>query len=316
MLHVACSTNLRFAPDCAVMLVSLVATNRAESIHVHLLHDDSLAPDRAAALRELVVRSGGCCDVIEVSERDSQRWPVSDRFPANAWHRVWLADLLPQLSRVVYVDADVLFRASLRELWETDLAGNVLGAVTQYLYPGMAPRITRSLGLGDVSAYFNSGVLLIDLQRWRDEGVTHEIAEFARSHALVWPDQDALSGVLHARRLYLHPRWNAMPGIWDLPARRLPYRDDETREACARPAVVHFLGPHKPWHYRSKSPFRAEWFDLLRDTPWRDREIEGRSLGHALLRPLPSLWAYKVETAVNRWPALARLGGARIPSGL
>lgn len=296
------------------MLASLVATNPPESLHVHLLRDESLPPEVASALGDLVRAAGGVCDVIDVPLESREQWPDSDRFPANAWYRVRLAELLGDLPRVLYVDADVLMTARLDELWATDLGGCVLGAVTQYLYPAMIPRVQNELDLPGISTYFNSGVLLIDLARWRADRITDAIKEYVSSHMLVWPDQDSLSGVLHSRHHYLHPRWNAMPGIWELSPRHLPYPAHEVREAAADPAIVHFLGPHKPWHYRCKSRYRADWFRYLEQTPWAGRAMEGRSIGHALLRPLPLLWAYNVEAAISRWPALARLGGASMPS--
>jgi lipopolysaccharide biosynthesis glycosyltransferase len=306
VIQLACSTDLRFAPDCAVMLSSLMATNPPESLHVHLLRDEALPPEAAGALSELVTKPGGRCDVIEVPTDRGRHWPASGRFPAAAWYRVRLAELLPDHLRILYVDSDVMFVAPVDELWATELDDCVIAAVTQYLYPAMVPRVARELDLPDVSGYFNSGVLLMDLERWRSQEITTAIADYGRSHHLVWPDQDSLSGVLHSRRLPLHPRWNAMPGIWEMPRRVLPYSEDQVREAAENPAIVHFLGPHKPWHHRCRSSFRDQWFSYLKNTPWRDREIEGRTAGQTLLRSLPPLWAYNVEVALERWPIILR----------
>jgi lipopolysaccharide biosynthesis glycosyltransferase len=185
-----------------------------------------------------------------------------------------------------------------------DLNGHPIAATTQYLYPNMVARVEHDLGL-DVTSYFNSGVLLLDLDAWRTNGLTDALAEHVRKHMrqLVWPDQDALNGVLHSQRTPLHPRWNAMPGLWELPMRQLPYTRDEVAEARDDPAIVHFLGPYKPWHYRSKSPYRADWFRYLERTPWRGRKIEGRRPVHALLRLLPAPSAYRAEALLGPWAA-------------
>lgn len=283
------------------MLASLVATNPPDSIHVHLLHDDSLPMTSVARLREVVVAAGGQCDAIDVPRDDRGKWPDSDRFPANAWYRIRLPKLLTDLPRVLYIDADTLFTAPLDGLWRTDLGDDLLGAVTNPLYASMVPRIQADLGLPAATSYFNSGVLLIDLDAWRAERITEAILAFVRTHPLTWPDQDSLNGVLHARRLHLHPRWNAMPGLWALPSRYLPYTVAEVRDACAHPSIVHFVGPHKPWHFRNRHPYRSDWFRYLDQTPWRGRPIEGRSFWQAVLRPMPAVWAYNVEVTVGRW---------------
>jgi lipopolysaccharide biosynthesis glycosyltransferase len=300
-LQIACSTNERFAADCAVMLASLVATNPPESLHVHLLHDESLSAGAIDSLRALVAGAGGGFDSLAVAEDPAEGWPGSDRFPLNAWYRVRLPELLPELDRALYLDADALISARLDELWSTDLDGALVGAITNPLYDSMVPRIQDDLGVPDRASYFNSGVLLIDLAGWRSEGITDAIRAFVGEHPIMWPDQDALNGVLYRRRLHLHPRWNAMPGLWDLPARYLPYTANEIGEATAHPAIVHFVGPYKPWHFRSRHPFRGQWFVYLERTPWRGRPVEGRSLWQAMLRPLPGVWAYNVEVTVARW---------------
>lgn len=307
MLHLACSTDGRFAADCAVMLASLMASNKDVEVHVHLLHDASLTADAVRGLGALVTSAGGTFETITEAEAGSTGLPRSERFPVRAWYRVLLPDLLGQLDRVLYVDADALITSSLQPLWETDLHGSLVGAVTNPLFANMVPRLQSDLGLPDGRSYFNSGVLLMDLDAWRAQGTTEAVLDFASRHpGLIWPDQDALNGVLHASRHRLHPRWNAMPGLWELPRRYMPYSDQEMAEAASDPAIVHFVGPHKPWHYRSKHPYRAEFFRYLRHTAWRDRPVEGRSPWQAALRPLPWLWAYRVEVTKERVRAEAR----------
>lgn len=316
MLHVACSADERFAPDLAVMLASLTAAHRPEALHVHLLHDDGLSAGSAAALRELVSGPGGRCDLHPVPAVGAGA--ASARFPATAWYRIDLPELLPGLDRVLYLDADTLVLGSLEELFATDLGGLPLGAVSTYLYPSMVSRIVAELGIADVRTYFNSGVLLLDLAVWRAQGTSAAVAAFARDHPLVWPDQDALNGVLHGHHARLHPRWNAMPGLWELPASWMPYDAVEAEQARRDPAVVHFVGPYKPYHFRSRSPYRGCWHAQLAQTPWRERPLQGRTLRHRLLRRLPPARATELEIAVmrhraslhaavvRRFPALAR----------
>lgn len=297
MLHVACATDARFAADCAVLLTSLTSTNDPAAIHVHLLHDDSLSGSDRDALREIVVRAGAGFEAISELGRETLTLAQSERFPLRIWYRVLLPDLLPEVSRVLYIDADAMIAAPLDELWERDLEGNLVGAVTNPLYTSMVPRIVSDLGLSGAASYFNSGVLLMDLAAWRAADTVSAVIDFARRHVIAWPDQDALNGVLHNQRLRLHPRWNAMPGLWELPRRFLPYTDDEVREAAEKPAIVHFVGPYKPWHYRSRHPYRQLYFEYLEHTPWSGRPIEGRSARQAFLKRLPTVWAHRIELA-------------------
>ncbi len=303
VLHIACAADARFAADCAVMLTSLLDTHRPESLHVHLLHDDALPPDAVTALCEIVRAPGGRCEPVSVPTEMAAMTPSSSRFPSTAWHRIRLPELLPEVSRVLYVDADTLFAASVDELFATDLGGLPLGAVTTYLFPSMVARITSELAIRDPRDYFNSGVLLLDLDVWRAERLGDLVAGFVRTHTVIWPDQDSLSGVLHTRRLSLHPRWNAMPGLWELPESWMPYQPEEIERARRDPAIVHFLGPYKPWHHRSKSPYRNRWLEYLSQTVWHGRPIEGRTPYHRALRAMPPGAAARLEIAIDPWRA-------------
>lgn len=280
------------------MLSSLVATNVEGGLHVHLLHDGSLLAGDIDALRTIVSGAGGVLTARSGLDVRSSGLPASERFPIRAWYRIMLPAVLEELDRVLYIDADALIVGPLDELWRTELGSCLVGAVTNPLYAEMVPRIRTELGLPDASRYFNSGMLLLNLSAWRSANVTEQLVQFVDAHPrLIWPDQDALNGVLHEHRLHLHPRWNAMPGLWELGRRYLPYAWDEREAARRDPAIVHFVGPHKPWHYRSRHPYRSVYFRYLEQTPWHARPIEGRSAWQAVLRRLPARTAYELEVA-------------------
>ena len=306
MIHVACSADHRLAGDCAVMLRSLLTTNRDQPITVHFLHDQRLAAADLDGLRVVVEGAGGTWQPHLVTPTEGQ-FPWTDRYGFSAWYRILLPDVLSDLDRVIYLDADLLILGSLAELWRLPLEGASIAAVTQPTLPEVLPRL-RDLGLPHAGRYFNSGVMVMDLRRLREDGRVAQVAELIRSAAvdMPWADQDPLNAVLHDERLELHPRWNVMTPVFDLPARMLPWTADAIDEAKTSPAVVHFIGEFKPWHYRCHHPYRQAWFDQLAATPFAGRPIEGRTLTHVLLRPLPPRWQPRVEASVRRLAARGR----------
>jgi lipopolysaccharide biosynthesis glycosyltransferase len=211
------------------------------------------------------------------------------RIPLVMWYRVFLPELLPSADRVLYLDADTLVVAPLSPLWDEPLDGSYLAAVSNVLEPQYAAR-PAELGLPATQAYFNSGVLLFNLDAMRADRCTHEILRVARDEKLLWPDQDALNVVLGARRVALHPRWNCMNSLYLLPEAYDTFPRDVVDDACRRPAIVHFEGPKlaKPWHYLSKHPYRGAYEHHRRNTPWPDVAVEGRTWRNRLLRPLPT----------------------------
>ncbi len=186
----------------------------------------------------------------------------------------------------------------LRPLWETDLAGHLVGAVDNPVLGDDRVRVVRDYGLPDADLYFNSGMMLLDLDGLRGTGCADDIVRFVRDQAveMPWADQEPLNAVLWDRRLRLHPKWNVMNACYDLPARKLPWSEAEIREAIADPRIVHFHGPYKAWHHRLRHPFKQLWASHLGDTPYHDRPVEGRTTRHTLLRAVGPRAAARVET--------------------
>ena len=217
MMHVACAAQGAYVPHSAAMLHSVLA-HAGEPVTVHYLHGDGLPAAARRALGDMVERGGGTMRPHRVGAEAVAGYPADDRFTAAMWYRVLLPELLPNVERVLYLDADAIAVDSLAPLWATDLGEHWVGAVTNVLEPWAAGR-PAELGLDGPGAYFNSGVLLLNLEQIRRDGRGEALRAFARERGgeLLWPDQDALNVVLGPRRLPLAPRWNCMNAVLAFP---------------------------------------------------------------------------------------------------
>jgi len=216
-----------------------------------------------------------------------------------------LPALLPDCERVLYLDSDLIATDDLAPLWKTPLADHLLGAVTNPIYPFMRPHFRLDLGIERAEDYFNSGVLLMNLERMRSEDLTSQVCSFARARPeLGAPDQDALNVVCRDRWLRLHPRWNVQSTLFELMPAELPLAPEQVAEALAAPAVIHYIGPSKPWHYLCTHPRRSMYFAHARGTPWGEPPIVGRSIRNIVLRRLPLSWTYRWATAERAFNAV------------
>jgi lipopolysaccharide biosynthesis glycosyltransferase len=119
--------------------------------------------------------------------------------------------------------------------------------------------------------YFNSGVLLMDLERWRSEGITEEVLAHAKRYRrhLRFPDQDALNSVLATRWLELEPRWNSVLNVvWGLRRGATPRARRAYDAVLERPAILHFLAGPKPWQPGAFFHRRFLFFHYLDRTKW------------------------------------------------
>lgn len=299
VLHLACTADAAFIPHCAAMLHSVCTQHSA--VHVHFLYDDSLPAASRLQLGQFVGSLGAQWQTWRIEPAQAAFFPDHPRFGRLAWYRVLLPQLLPQLDRVLYLDADMIVADRLDAIWHLDLGDHALAAVTNPLYPEMSTAFLSELGLPSIAEYFNSGMLLLNLDEWRRRNIVAAILKFVQEGVGLdtWPDQNALNAVLWRRRLPLSPRWNALSVVYDLADSLLPWNAEELADARRRPAIIHFIGHYKPWHYRCKHPFRELYFKHLRQTPWRDLPLEGRTLYHRLMRLLPWLFGLRLENRMR-----------------
>jgi lipopolysaccharide biosynthesis glycosyltransferase len=258
-----------YVAHAATMIHSVAAQH--PDVEVHFLHTPNFV------WREEIVELGVTTVFHEIGFERTASLPVRDYFTSAMWLRIFLPELMPDDDKVLYLDADTLAVSSLQELWDTDLSGYALGAVTNVFQHNHAQR-PAELGLPGPEVYFNSGVLLINLADWRANDTTLRLIDVAGDD-LAWPDQDALNLVLSDRRLPLHPRWNAMNSLdWDSAAD--VFGEDAVMEARADPGIRHFEGPdqNKPWHRECRGALRDLYFEHRAATAWPDVELIGEEL--------------------------------------
>lgn len=269
-LELACSSSRAFLPHAATMLASAVPHLGADA-RVHLLLADEI-PDRERQALASVVSDRGAEPVVHTMDPERFRGLKSGgAFAKPVWFRTALGELLPETNRVIYLDSDLLVLDSLVPLWETDLGTSWLGAVTNVFPDQELARLhCERLGI-DAGRYFNSGVLLLDLERMREGRAFERVREFAIANreALIFADQDSLNGALAEQRLQLHPRFNLMLGIELHPWADEVHSPEAIAEARANPVIRHFEGgTNKPWLPQAPEEARHQWERLRAQTPW------------------------------------------------
>jgi lipopolysaccharide biosynthesis glycosyltransferase len=228
--------------------------------------------------------------------------PIEDRLPADVptvgrlnratYGRLLAVDLLPQdVKRVVYLDADLIVREDLSPLFDADLGTSPIAAVQSATVPhvsnpyGLAA--WRSLELAPDLPYLNSGVLVIDTDRWRQRDLGRAVLDFVARHRdeLHTADQDGFNGVLRGDFARLELRWNQEATLRE-PSHfaYTAFDRNEVDEAINNPAIIHFTGADKPWKQGCRDTATAEWRALLGRTDYRNVKPEPPSARQRLVR--------------------------------
>lgn len=218
---------------------------------------------------------------------------VSGHVSPTAYARLLMHRLLPPgIGKILYIDADILFRRDVGLLWDEPLDDNVMLAVTDAGAPVLdaavaLPHFDRcgrwlvtprpipnyeACGLSPHARYFNSGVMLIDLVRWRERGIGDRALEVLHEHErhVLWWDQYALNIVLAGQWGELDGRWNQVAAIFRYPNWRSSPLDRRVFKAIRHdPWVVHFCSADKPWRRESRHPWTGRYRAMIRRTAWR-----------------------------------------------
>lgn len=256
----------RYAIPLAAMLQSALATLRPDrTLSVHLVDMGLAAADRDR-LTTLAARHDA---VLEWHDGDASAFeslPLTRRMTSATYARLALPELLPDLRKVIWLDADVVVAADLDRLWHTDLDGHDVLAVQDPCVPHVSSRYGvqrwRELGLPARAKYFNAGVMVLNLERWRVDGIATRVRAYLGDHhdeCMFW-DQDGLNAVLCGRWGELDLRWNECSGF-------TPRERPEAR--ALEPWIVHFTGRLKPWLLpRTTRGARGLFYRRLDETPW------------------------------------------------
>lgn len=237
-----------YIPPLQVMLTSLYMNNPGEDVEMYLLHS-RLQEKELEPLEKQCGRLGYKFFPVKIEDSWFSQAPVTKQYPREMYYRLLAPCFLPQkLHRILYLDPDILVINSLKPLWETDMKGRLFAAAAHTGKTNLANNINQ-VRLGTTHKYFNSGVLLINLDQGRKEILPEEIFRYAGEHAkeLLLPDQDILNAVFGSRTLELDDY------LWNYDARNYSTYLLRSGGVCdmdwvmGNTGILHFCGKTKPW---------------------------------------------------------------------
>lgn len=255
---IICAFNDRYLSLANVALFSLATHMKtARSVNVHLLQS-GIPEQRQSALEERLEDVGLIVSWHDVPALMSSSQPLVGSLARMSphYHRLLLDHVLPaDTAKAIYLDVDVLVRADIDQLWRTELNDSLVGACVDYLPTfGTAVQNFQALGIAAEAKYFNTGVLLVNLDLWRAAGISRKVLDCTEQNSAYLNaqgkfhqyDQYGINVVLHDRWHELHERWNY--------GSEKPFADA---------AVVHFVGNGKPLSPTCTAQFRDMFFDYL-----------------------------------------------------
>lgn len=201
---------------------------------------------------------------------------ANPHFPRSTFLRLFVDDLAAEFDRIAYLDSDISFLADPTPLLDmVPRAAPVIATYDMALMIDMQFR--RRLSMSADAAYFNAGIMIMDLKAMRSEGTLKAARAFGLANPQLcnFADQDALNAVLDGHWQVLDWRWNTVNYM----SNRLP----------GQPFIRHFAG-NKPWNRKKvgvEQRFVDEWRADLEASPWSGRftETDAKMRARAVVQP-------------------------------
>lgn len=202
----------------------------------------------------------------------------TDRGSMAQYSRLYLADLYPSsVKKVLYLDCDTIVLSSIEEIWNINLGDNIIAALND----AFSSLYRRNIGLRKTDIMFNSGVMLIDLDKWRKAKIEDQLTSFIlmKQGNIQQGDQGALNAVLSTKTKVFSPRFNMVSIFYDLSYKEIElyrrpvrfYSEKEIIDAKKDPVIIHFTSSiysYRPWFKESTHTEKKLWIKYLKKTPW------------------------------------------------
>lgn len=259
-LVIVCGADDGFAKPLAVTLYSALSNYRGQlSANIFIINGGIGDANRSRVSR-ILQPLAAAVQWIEPDWGPLRHLTFSERYPASTYLRLLIPGLLPMwVEKALYLDSDLLVHGNIAELWAAPLDGLPLLAVQDKGVPTVGSKLGlsnyRELGLDASAPYFNSGVLVFDLHRWRDSELSGRVIEYLGAHPeqMGMGEQNALNAVFAGSWGALDSRWNQQVWAWE-----------KDHVSVFPPGILHFVHTSKPW-----LPTGAHWSNFIYDRYFR-----------------------------------------------
>ena len=247
-----------FVQHLAVALASLLTHN--DGMNIYIINGD-ISEVSWKKLRKLLAGKDSNLINARIDDHIIEHLITHSHFTKATYYRLFIPEIVKG-DKALYLDADIVVTQCIDDLYNTDISNTFLAAVNNhdvYNY--------QDLEMECSAKYFNSGVMLINLNYWRAGNIKERVVEFIvrKPEAVQYLDQDGLNSVINGNWLELHPRYN-------LHTRLLYIEYDSSpaiKEAIEDPVIIHYTGSSKPCQFMNNHPYKYLYWKYIKMTPYK-----------------------------------------------
>ena len=268
MLNVVFASDENYVSFLKISLNSLLEHNINEfkKINIFIL-DDGISDKSKKSIEKLALEYSESITFIKTKQLEKMNITILglernlNKTSFTTYSRLFISTLLPtDIDKVLYLDCDSLIVNSIKELWNLDISNYYCGAV----FDGINTSVKERLGFEKDENYFNAGVLLINLKKWRENNVEEKFIEFMinNQNKFYQHDQGIINNIFKDHIEIISPKYNLQNYFQILDynlARKYIcmeteyYTKEIIDESQKNPVFLHFCGLNydRPWYNKN-----------------------------------------------------------------
>lgn len=282
------SVNDNYSKYLSVALQSVIESSSLDKNYDIIVFEDGISDENKRILKKQMpnnfsIRFYNMTPIFE--KYDLKSWFNMDRLPLMAYARLFASEILQGYKKCVYLDVDLIVQKDIYEFYQNDIDGYFLGAVRDILQTSsdMQEYFKTHLRMKDPeNNYFNSGVLLLNLELIEQQNLINKFLYFAEiNNNRCHYDQNVLNAACEGKVKYISPKWNAITSsIYYKEYYTTPYQApfehfSENLNAFLNDEdfnIVHFATWTKPWQ-NAHMPMANFWWQYARKSPYYEQII-------------------------------------------
>ncbi len=300
-IPIVCASDNNYAPYLSVLIFSIMKNANEENDYEFIILETSICEQNKDKLN-LLAKSEKNLSLRFINLADiacEYNFHLGDRYTAETYYKLFLPQLLKEYSKVIWLDVDTVVLDDVAKLYNIDISEYSIGAtinMENFLLFGEAEQskeyFEKTLQLSDPAKYFQSGVLLLNLEKMRAHKEQEQLLELATKHDFRYVDQDVLNFFYKGNIKFIDQAWNVsnvmMEWTDEYIAKHFHMHQDEFNQfiiAKESPKIIHYCGPSKPW-------FDA---DVYRVSTWWKHMKLGPFYSELIVKKLTNAIRYIIE---------------------
>lgn len=297
VVNICFSINDLFFIPCCVAVKSILSSKRGEyKIAFYVLYN-SLDSKNIKKLKKLVQSHNEEVYFHKVDIKDFEDLPIKkySQYKYENYFRINIPEIYKDIDKMLYLDSDIVVKSDIKELFDTNIPNSYLACVKEKYQD--KNRIIEGLNavapeyqLDSEYDYYNSGILLINCKKWREDNTTDRLREFAKLHhyLIYLPDQDTLNYVINKNIVYLDDEWN--------------FQCNFEYSSCVPEGtikIIHYVGEIKPWTKLSLNKCFCQYYKHL--SLFEYKQIISNLYSNLIDWILDLLYVFKLNNKIKKF---------------